>query len=168
MAGRNVNTGRLRYEFIEGAVLALVEQKRWREAEDFLSRVRPVLDQFPEEPEYLNYIHWRRGDTDFVPLDTAWGDPDLSRYWALEFAHSSGTRGRALLEQIAAEEKHGTSYPGLVASLKAVALAEAGQHQAAAHLIADVLPSATARARTDTAFRAHLDLIRERAAMLQR
>ena len=38
------------------------EQKRWRDADAFLDEAGRVLPAFVEEPLYINYIRWRRGE----------------------------------------------------------------------------------------------------------
>ena len=165
-AGRDLNAGRLRYEFVQGAVLALGEKQRWREAEEIIDAGRRVVESFAAATQYTDYIRWRRGGTSFLPIDVTTGDPDLARYWELEFRHAAGLRGSALLQAVESEQKQANLFSGLVESIRSVALNEAGRAAEARRAAEESLAWATIRARSDTATRAHLDLVRERARQL--
>ncbi len=161
-AGRDVNAGRMRYEFVEGAVLALGERQRWHDAEIFLEEARQMLPSFVEEPQYINYIRWKRGDSNFVHASTGVGDPDLARYWELEEQHVTGTRGAALLQRIGRQDET-SSYPGLISSIKSVALKETGKIADARATAQSALTWCELHAKNDAVVRAHLGLVRQRA-----
>ena len=167
LAGDSEHIGRFRYEFVQGAVLALVEMEKFDEAEQFLTESRAIRASFPEETTYRNYVRWRRGRTDIRIASVAGNvamDPDLHKYWTLEFRHATGElRGRELAAAVAKERARGNLFDGLLLSLESVALAEAGDAESARRAADTALDLTEPNAGTDTVVRAHITLVRDRA-----
>ncbi len=107
--------GRLSYEYLEGAVLALVELKRWDAA---VRAVERYCTQYPHECHshdlYLYFIHWMSGARPQRVSDDR--GTDLYRYWALEFRLANGEDPHTLLPLARAEVKRKGSAAALVRS----------------------------------------------------
>jgi Protein kinase domain len=162
----DVGAGRMRYEFVEGAVFALCEEKKWLEAEQVLASFATMYPRWVRDARvYANYLRWRRGVTDFDQVSTFEGDRDLFRYWHLEVLHAQHQDGD-LLPRVEAEEKRGSSEIGLVWSLKAEMLASQGRVDEARKVARAAFEWCEARQDSDTAARAHLPIVKERFARI--
>ncbi len=165
--GSDTNAGRMRYEFVEGAVLALCEDAKWREAEEIVDIFSRTYPSYSENAEaYTNYIRWRRGQKDLAALHIGPSSTDLFRYWNLEFMRAAQPQ-KDLLPLITAEEQRGSSSIGLVWSLEADVLAARGDRGDALKLAHAAFQWCDARKTTDVPARAHLALVRERLAGIE-
>jgi tetratricopeptide (TPR) repeat protein len=157
--------GRMKYEFLEGIVLALVEQGKYHDALNEIARARRSYQTIDNVTEwYESYVRWRNGDLRTLP--GAESPLDLVAYWRLEFRYARGDRGRELLEELSqAVERRRTVAP-LVRSLRALLLFETGRREEAQSEIAVAWSEASMRSRDDTAVRAHLALVEARHARI--
>lgn len=163
---RHDSGGRMTYEYLEGAVLAQVELRRWDAA---LAAIDRYCEQYPSECHtreiYQNFVSWMSGVQPRV-ITVRDSGIDLYRYWALEFRLANGEDPRYLLPEVKAEiARNGTATP-LVRSLEAVLLETAGERDAARAAAREALEQTTAALDNDPAARAHLQLVRSRAARI--
>ncbi|MGZ8868897.1 MAG: hypothetical protein ACXW2P_11170, partial [Thermoanaerobaculia bacterium] len=160
---RHTGGGRMTYEYLEGILLALVEQQRWGDAMD---AIRRYCEQYENECHtrdyYINFVRWMSGERPAALVATE-NVVDLTRYWVLEFRHANQEDSRTLLPAVRQEiARAGTSTP-LLKSLEALLLEDIGDHEAAHTAAQRALEQTTVLRATDTAARAHLEVVRARA-----
>lgn len=154
--------GRGRYEFLEGAVLSLVQLGRLEEAREETARFSRA---FPTQIEFaqwfLEYIDWRAGRPRLIqpPLEST---PDIIHYTDLEVRAATGTDPRALLARLDELDKRLTSVRGPRLSLRAELLERAGRSGEAFTMAAESLESARLDSMRDTESRALYDLVAQR------
>ena len=162
LSRKTPSRGRLSYEYLEGAVLALVELKRWDAA---AIEVENYCTQYPQEchseDHYVNFVRWMSGGRP-EPISDDRGI-DLYRYWSLEFRLANGEDPRKLLPLVRAETRRNGSATPFVQSLEAVLLDMNGEHEAARIAARRALEQTRAALTSDPAARTHLQLITERA-----
>jgi tetratricopeptide (TPR) repeat protein len=151
--------GRLKYEALQGAVLALGEMGRWDEASEEINRFTAA---YPNESGaavwYRHYVAWRTTGTSSARYDPA-QPTDPYRYWALESERASvSTIDRDL--RIASE----TRRPLLAA--RAEALRRAGRLDEALQVAREAYQLLRASRRVSVLDRAHLDVAAERLARI--
>lgn len=160
-------SGRGRYEFLEGEVLALGELKRW---DDALAAIRRFEESFREAPypqAFRNYIQWRSGEPTDSITPISGGTTDLVRYWNLELLNQKGAPPAGLLDSIDEERRH-SSGNTLLLSLRGEVLARLGRLQEAYADARKAFEAALVDRQSDTAIRAHFVLITARYARLAR
>lgn len=159
----NIDQGRKKYEYLEGAILALGELGQWDEARH---AVRQFEVAYPEQislyaDDFHTYIDWRStGRISPGPVSTGWG-ADLQLYWRLEF-EALGEIDESFVDRIDNRIGRASECITLLRSLRADALFRLGRHAEAQEEIRRAWSEALVESATDTAVRAHLDLVRER------
>lgn len=158
----DADVGRLRYEFVQGAVLAASERDDWHTAENLVATYARMFPQWATDANiYSNFIRWRRGQSEFLPMPNGPNERELVRYWQLEFTRVSRP-DVDLLPLIDADEKSGNSLQGLLWSLKAEVLASRGNLSEALKLAQASVEWCDARAGSDTIIHGHQRLVHER------
>ncbi len=162
--GGRVDVGKSKWEFAEGALLALGEQHRWVEARRWLDR---FLGSYPEfrgwVSIYREYINWRSGET--VHLQEVADSPRTTvqmRYWLMEYRARTGEAAASLLVDVEKELEQPSEMRGELRSLEGVLLARLGRRQESE--VAERLAFEEVRRRLGTSVlaRAHVDLVAER------
>lgn len=155
--------GRLRYEYLEGLVLALGEAGEWEKARDAVTRgARLARASDVHAPSYQLYIDWRTG-APRLDHTLAVNAVDIVRYWTLEVMLINGNDVPSVLREIDARIDSGSGSTAMLHSLKALGLARLGRRDEAVASILTAWEKARNEVRVDTHVRAHLDLIYERA-----
>lgn len=126
-----VTTGRLRSEFLENAVFALVENAEWTRARELIAEYRRNYLARPVEADLMRvFVDWRERGT--PPVFTGRpDDTDFVRYLRVVFARMSSDP-RAALPLVAAEAKAHRSFDGLVRLVYADLLQKNGRSAEAA------------------------------------
>ncbi|MFZ2493793.1 MAG: hypothetical protein WA208_20125, partial [Thermoanaerobaculia bacterium] len=161
LSGADRAVGRMRYESVEGAVLLLAETGQLDRAARLLDEYDRLADNY-DMTVYRNFVAWRRGmPPDARPAANAVAT-DLTRYWQLEFAHTLGNDRVTLLRQVLDEEARHGLHSGLIQSLKAQLLLEAGRTAEALDAIRLAKQWHDRERDSDITARAHASLIDER------
>jgi tetratricopeptide (TPR) repeat protein len=162
--GADPHGGRLKYEYLEGAVLAYGELGQW---DDALRVIDSFMSAYPPDVHwignvYRQYVQWRTtGRVEAVSADGS--APDLIRYWELEFRYSGDSPDwPALLQSVEKELRRTSSDPSLLLSLKAELLARVFRATESSDTITRAYTLARAARLTDTGVRAHFDIVQER------
>jgi tRNA A-37 threonylcarbamoyl transferase component Bud32 len=160
--GAESSVGRLKFEFFQGLVLALGEEKRWNEAIDEVDRFEELYPgQASNSRWYRQYIVWRRGG---IPTtsDPTLTPPDIIFYWAIEFGLANGEPPQQLLAR--ADEYLGrvSESRAMLLSVKAELLDHVGRRADAARMAAEAYATATRDRASDVGARAHFDIIEQR------
>jgi tetratricopeptide (TPR) repeat protein len=168
--GGTRHTGRGKWEYLEGEVLALAELQRFAEAR---AEIQRFVNLYPEDTAFLelfrNYLRWREGETPrLAALEIQKGDPDLERYLLLELRRAAGADPPELLRQIEAELPRSSEARPELLALEGEVLARLGRPAEAHRAAREGFQLALVQRRVDTGVRAHFELIRERAARLAR
>jgi tetratricopeptide (TPR) repeat protein len=159
----NIDQGRKKYEYLEGAILALGELGRWDEARQ---AVRQFEAAYPEQisfyaGDFHAYIDWRStGRISPGPVSTGFG-ADLQFYWRLEF-EALGEIDESFLVRIDERMERTSEGHSLLRALRAEALERLGRTDEARAEIRIAWRDALLESESDAAVRGHLDLIRER------
>jgi len=159
--------GRSKAEFIEGIILALGEQGRWREAPAEIERFERAYGGEAESKAeiYRAVAEWRSGGVPrAVRLDRE-PQPDLLRYWALEVRRARGDeRPDRMLEEVREELGSTSECRPLMRSLEAELLADLGRPEEAYEAARDALGGVRFGLAGSTCARGHFDLVTERFA----
>lgn len=160
--------GRMKYESVEGAVLALGEMERWSDAVSEIERFRTAFpDQAGAWSWYGRYIAWRRGGTPAASDPDIFQEPiDLYRYWSLEIALARGGDPHQLLRAIDADGQRASETRSLLLLVRVEALRRMGRTGEALEVAREALLRLRAERRTSVLARAHFDLAAERLAAL--
>jgi tetratricopeptide (TPR) repeat protein len=169
--GGNNEAGRVKYELLEGEVLAAVELGQ---VEQVLQDIDGFEAAYPEMAGhgsfYRAYVHWRSGRPFSVSdLDPKHAITDLFRYWYLElraFGEQTPEGLRRLLAETeeALSEVSGT--PGMLLSIRGKLLARLGRTGEAIEAARRAVESLRPELVRDYAARGHFDLAVERYAGL--
>ncbi len=166
--GSTVALGRLKYEFLEGEVLALGEQGRWGEAED---AIRTFRRGYPEEMtpdnELQSFVLWRSKGTLPARRIVDPSKPDLQRYWMLEMSYAAGDDPAALLQVADAELQRISGPDVLVQSVRAGLLERLGRHEEALRLARSTWQEARGMTE-DPIVRTNLPLVKSRYEQIAR
>lgn len=158
--------GRSKYEFLEGAVLALVEQKRFADAERVINS---FCEQYTSEcgprDYYRNYVRWMAGERPApMPMDPV---IDLYRYWALEFRRANRDDSAELLADVQSELQRNGSSMALLRSLEADLLMQLDRMDEAERAADQALATVSGARARQTEARAHFALVSERARRIR-
>lgn len=159
--------GRIKYEYLEGLILALCEQHRWQEALEAARAFADHQEVAQVADACRRYIEWRMGLAPEPPrVDAA--SLDLIRYWALELRLERGADPRMILAEVVAEErKRPMLSAGLLLSCRAEALRRMGRVDEALRVARTALQRLRVDAPADQEAHAHIGLAEERVAALQ-
>jgi serine/threonine protein kinase/tetratricopeptide (TPR) repeat protein len=157
------------HEFLQGLVLALSDQHRWKEAEEWVDRFHLARAQPRSDwtSLYREYVRWRSGRVPyFADIHTPQSPIDVIRYWYLEFDYARGTRAADLLSRFDPDLERHSQVRSMVLSLKAELTAAVGRPDDARDLITRAMDLAQADRRRSTAVASHYDLVAQRHARL--
>ncbi len=158
--------GRLKYESLQGLVLALGEMGRWAEAEREVTEFEAAYtSEAGNAPWYRHYIAWRTGQSPRVVYDIS-VPHDLYRYWALELELARGADPNRILALIAREQPRTSETRTLLLLTQSEALRRAGRIDEALQVARDAVNKLRDERRGDTLARAHFDLAVERLSRL--
>ncbi|MGE5233220.1 MAG: protein kinase domain-containing protein [Acidobacteriota bacterium] len=163
--GGSMTAGRIKYEFLEGTVLALGELGRWAEARAEAQRFAAIYPSLlSDSRSYEEYVRWREGQ---VPEIAGLAEtPDLQGYWRLEFRWRRGEEAATLLPLVEGKLRTASETLALLHSLHAELLARLGRGGEALAEARDALERLRADLPLSTIARAHYDLVTERFARL--
>jgi tetratricopeptide (TPR) repeat protein len=164
-AGRP-GVGRLKYEAIQGLVLALGEMNRWTEAREEIDRFAAGYSWEAEHwTLFRRYVTWRTGGIPSAPYDP-YNGTDVYRYWPLEFALARHHDLTNLLRVIDEDRRHASETSALLLVTKAETLRQLGRIDEALDVARDAMNRVRAECHRSTLARAHYDLAAERLARL--
>ena len=168
--GGSNQTGRPKWEYLEGEVLALSELGRLAEAR---TRIEHFAALYPDTAEFAEamrrYVRWRGGEAPPVEgLAITPTSPDFLRYFLLELRFAGGTPARDLLREVEAELPRSSEAVPELLSLQGELLARLGQPAAALRAAREGAQLAREQSRVNTAVRAQIAFIEQRAARLAR
>jgi tetratricopeptide (TPR) repeat protein len=166
--GGNLGAGRGKYEYLEGAVFSLGELDRWEEALDEVGRFEASYPQQPQG-DYREYIRWRTGASpSFERLSTSSSNPDLSRYWRLEFRWAHDESAQTLLAAVDEEMKRSSEAGPFLLSLRGELLGRLGRGPEALAAQQEALQQTRGSLGMNPTARAHYDLVAGRFATAAR
>jgi tetratricopeptide (TPR) repeat protein len=168
--GGSNQSGRPKWEYLEGEVLALSELGRLAEAR---LRIEHFVALYPDTVEYAEamrrYVRWRAGEVPPVAgLVIGPTSPDFLRYFLLELRFAGGVPARELLREVEAELPRSSEAVPELLSLEGEVLDRLGQPAAALRAAREGAQLAREQSRTNTAVRAQVALIGQRATRLAR
>lgn len=157
------SVGRMRYEFVEGAVLAAVEARKPSTAQEIIASYERTFPPDPASDVYDAYVRWRSGNAAQVNVEAFRRSPlDQAQYWAAEVDLTRGASPSQLLRRVRNLETTAPTVLGLLQSLDAELLHRLGRDSEAASAAAAALQWVEERRGSDVLARAHGDLVRER------
>ncbi len=162
--GAAVVAGKSKHEFVQGLILALAEQRRWKEADDAIDRFAAAYPDYANyAPIYHNFIRWRRGETpDVSDIRLGWNTTDVTRYWLLEFRLARGEAPGDLLKSAEAEISINAQPQCVWRALRAELLARLGRRDEAAAEARAAWTIAGSERTTSIIARGHLPVVQER------
>jgi hypothetical protein len=165
---REASGGRIKYEFIEGAVLALIEQKKFGEAINLADHAAESYPEFkPMVALVRSVASWRAGETvaPVAAYDTAFL---THRYWLLEVELAANGDSPSLRQRLSAELSRQTGVTPLLESLQAELLARDGKIAEAVQMGRRSLAWSEQNRAKEVVARAHHSLIAARLSALER
>ncbi len=166
--GAAMGAGKSKHEFLKGEVLALVEEKRYADAQRAVDRFDATYPSTHSQLWfYREYIRWRAGKRPQAdPSGVHPGSTDLYRYWELEFEFADDGEARDLLSRVDRflAERPETRAEAL--SLRAELLGRLGRTREAAETAQSAVEVAQGEVERSIIARGHLDLLKERAQRL--
>jgi serine/threonine protein kinase/tetratricopeptide (TPR) repeat protein len=166
--GGSANAGRGKWEVLEGAVLALAELGRYRDAQTAIDDfVAAYGDQDPAE-QLRRFLLWRQGEPPTLPNRNPEMVQDLYRYWELEIQLAAGGDPRSLVAKVDQSLSLTSESAPMLLALKAELLGRTGRHREAAQVAEEGYELARQQRRELTGVGAHFRLIAQRAAALSR
>jgi tetratricopeptide (TPR) repeat protein len=166
--GGSRGAGRGRYEYLEGAVFCLGELGRWEEALAEVERFDAAYLSSRSSAGYGEYVRWRTGGVPSPEKGQDTGNPDLGRYWALEFRWVRHEPAQALLAGVDEELKDTSEAGPFLLSLRGELLGRLGRGAEALGAEREALRQTRVSLDTSPAARAHYDLVAGRFAALAR
>ncbi len=160
------HSGRGKWEYLEGEVLALAELGRFAEGR---AEIQYFLGLYPDdsnfEAAYQAYLRWREGEKPAVEkLDIVAGSPDFLRYFRLELLSAHGADPRRLLADIVEDLSRSSEARPQLLSLESVVLSKLGRATDAKRAALESYELALVERSRNTAVRAQFKLIEQRAA----
>ena len=152
--------GRIKYEALQGLVLALGEMGRWNEALRELDTYAALYKAPEDAAHYREYVRWRSGGVPRVAYVPHAIDP--YRFIGLESELARGVDPRKILRKIEDELQIASETRRLVLLTKAEALRRAGRPQEAFASARSAYEQLYAHRRTSALDHAHLSLAEER------
>lgn len=166
--GGSANAGRGKWEVLEGAVLALAELGRDRDAQTAIDDfVAAYGDEGPAD-QWRRFLLWRKGEPPTLPNRNLELLLDLHRYWELEIQLAAGGEPRSLVSQVDRSLLLTSESAPMLLSLKAELLGRTGRNHEAAQVAMEGYELARQQRRELTGVCAHFRLIAQRAAAFSR
>jgi tetratricopeptide (TPR) repeat protein len=160
--------GRGRWEYIEGIVFCLSELGRWEEALTEVNRFHAAYPSTNPSDGYREYVRWRTGELPSPERGREISNPDLGRYWQLEFRWAHHDSAQSLLAGVDEEMKQTSEVGPFLLSLRGELLSRLGRDPEALVAEQEALRQTRVSLDTSPAARAHYDLVAERFAALAR
>jgi tRNA A-37 threonylcarbamoyl transferase component Bud32 len=161
--GANNTRGRPTEDFVEGAILALVEQGRFEDASGEVRRFESAFPRLGRESAVLGeYVRWRRGELPRTEIPADHSSSDLRRYWMLEFELADGADPGPLLAAVDGELAQSSETRAMLLSLKAELLLRLGKPGPALSTATQAQELADLGRGDSVEVRAHADLIETR------
>lgn len=167
--GRRISqAGRIPYDALEGAVLALCELRRFDAAQQLCLRYASVTAQGPSVECLAAYVDLRRGvvRASLSPQQPA--EADLSRAIRMEWQQATGAASQLLLDAAERELARGNSNAEMLHSVRAGALQRLGRHESAVAAARTAVTEAERQLGSSTVARAHILVLRERLESVTR
>ncbi|HYH09178.1 MAG TPA: protein kinase [Thermoanaerobaculia bacterium] len=159
--------GRLKYEALQGLVLALGEMDRWDDAAKEIDR---WAASFPNESTvaaswFRHFLAWRTGRVAFARYDP--DEPiDWYRYWALEIRLALNAEPLETLRAIDADRARASETRRVLLLARAEALRRSGRLDEALQVAREAYLALRARRLESALDRGHFDLAAERLAKI--
>ncbi len=166
--GATAEAGRGKYEYLEGIVFCLSELGRWEEALTEVERFQAAYPSTNPVGGYREYVRWRTGEIPAFVGGQDISNPDLGRYWQLEFRWIRHEPAQTLLTEVDKEVKRTSEAGPLLLSLRGELLNRLGRGAEALVAGQEALRQTRVSLGTSPAARAHYDLVAERFAALAR
>lgn len=156
-----VLSGRLRYEFVEGAVLALCELQRWSDAAAVAAEFSSG-SMSGDGVANINYVKLRT-NSDFTPWPAYEPPTDFARYLKLEDRARSSRAAREVLGEVEAEIARNGGYRGALESLAGELHRRLGERDESVRLARAAVTWIEAERPTSPFARAHAPFVSARA-----
>jgi tetratricopeptide (TPR) repeat protein len=166
--GATAQLGRGRWEYLEGIVFCLSELGRWEEALTEVERFHAAYPSTNPSDGYREYVRWRTGEIPSLAGGRETSNPDLGRYWLLEFRWVRHESAQTLLAGVDEELKRTSEAGPFLLSLRGELLSRLGRGAEAWVAEQEALRQTRVSLDTYPAARAHYDLVAERFAALAR
>jgi tetratricopeptide (TPR) repeat protein len=168
--GAGEDGGRMKEDFLRGAVFALVELHRWDDALRWIQRYQDAYAEADQNVRpYREFVRWIRGGAKPEPEPhLPYIVDDFRRYWNLEFRRLAGREPpEVLLHAVAADLERTSFTRPLLLSLEAELLADEGNDRQALATARRAVDLTHQEEMTDVGVRAHAGLIEERLDRLE-
>ncbi|HEX4960765.1 MAG TPA: protein kinase [Thermoanaerobaculia bacterium] len=166
--GATAEAGRGKYEYLEGVLFSLSELGRWEEAFTEVERFHEAYPSTNPSKGYLEYLRWRTGGSPSPEAARDISNPDLSRYWQLEFRWVHHESAQTLLSAVDEEIKRTSETGPFLLSLKGELLARLGRGSEALAVEQEALRQTRGSLATNPTARVHYDLVAGRFATAAR
>lgn len=166
--GGSANAGRGKWEVLEGAVLALAELGRDRDAQTAIDDFVAAYGDEDSADQLRRFLLWRKGESPTLPNRNLEFLLDLHRYWELEIQLAAGGDPRALVSQVDRSLLLTSESAPMLLSLKAELLGRTGRNREAAQVAKEGYELARQQRRELPGVCAHFRLIAQRAAAFSR
>jgi tetratricopeptide (TPR) repeat protein len=166
--GATAEIGRGKYEYLEGIVFCLGERGRWEEALTEVERFRAAYPSSNPATGYREYIRWRTGENPSLEGARETSNPDLARYWELEFRWLRHQSAQTLLAGVDEELKRTSEAGPFLLSLRGELLGKLGRGAESLAAEHEALRQTRGSLDTSPASRAHYDLVANRFAKAAR
>ncbi|HEY0555159.1 MAG TPA: tetratricopeptide repeat protein, partial [Thermoanaerobaculia bacterium] len=166
--GATAEAGRGKYEYLEGIVFCLSELGRWEEALAEIEEFHAAYPSTNPSAGYGEYVRWRTGEVPSPEKALETSNPDLARYWQLEFRWIRHDPAQTLLAGVDEAMKNTTEAGPFLLSLRGELLNQLGRGSEALAAEQEALRQTRVNLATSPAARAHYDLVAERFAAMAR
>jgi tRNA A-37 threonylcarbamoyl transferase component Bud32 len=167
--GSAMGAGKSKHEFLKGEVLALVEEKRFEDAQRAVDRFGATYPAFEDQNWfYREYIRWRNGERPRAdPSGVRPNSTDLYRYWEMEFEFGEGREPLEILRRVDRFLAERPETKAELLSLRAELLVRVGRPEDGVAAAQSALELVRAEAPRSIIGRAHQGLVEERARRLR-
>jgi tetratricopeptide (TPR) repeat protein len=166
--GATAEAGRGKYEYLEGIVFCLSELGHWEEALAEVARFQAAYPSTNPSAGYREYVRWRTSEIPSPEKAQETSNPDLARYWQLEFRWIRHEPAQVLLAGVDEAMKNTTETGPFLLSLRGELLGRLGRGPEAFVAEQEALRQTRVSLTTSPAARAHYDLVAERFAAMAR
>ncbi|MBW8876351.1 MAG: protein kinase [Acidobacteria bacterium] len=166
--GATAEAGRGKYEYLEGIVFCLGELGRWEEALTEVERFHAAYPSTNPSEGYREYVRWRTGESPSPEAGRDTSNPDLARYWQIEFQWAHQESAQTLLAGVDKELTRTSEAGPFLLSLRGELLGRLGRVAEAMAAEQEALRQTRESLGTSPAARSHYDLVAERFAAAAR
>ena len=168
--GASADGGRMKEDFLRGALFALVELHRWDDALQWIERYQDAYATLEQNvaPD-RKFVQWMRGETNLSPQEPLrYYVNDFRRYWNLELERLSGTEApETLRRKVEADFERASFTRPLLLSLEAELLADEGKERQALAMARKAVDLTHQEEMTNVGVRAHAELVEKRLHRLE-